>query len=77
MEFLGIAWVEWLGYLAMAVLLISFLMTSVKKLRIVNSVGCLLFVFYGIALSPSSLPIIITNSAICCINIYYLYFRKS
>nr|WP_252723162.1 uroporphyrinogen decarboxylase [Tamlana agarivorans] len=77
MTFLGISWVEWLGYLAMAVLLVSFLMKSVVKLRIVNSLGCLLFVFYGIALSPYSLPIIITNSGILCINFYYLYYKKS
>ncbi|KAB1068214.1 uroporphyrinogen decarboxylase [Tamlana haliotis] len=77
MTFLGISWVEWLGYLASAVLLVSFLMKSVVKLRIVNSVGCLLFVFYGIALTPSSLPIIITNSAIMCINFYYLFLKKN
>lgn len=72
MEFLGISWVEWIGYIATAVVLISFLMKSVNKLRIVNSFGCLLFVFYGILLEPTSKPIIITNFAILSINIYYL-----
>jgi uncharacterized protein with PQ loop repeat len=72
MEFLGISWVEWIGYAAMATVLISFLMKSVNKLRIVNSFGCLLFVFYGIVLQPISKPIIITNIAIFCINIYYI-----
>ncbi|WP_295987011.1 uroporphyrinogen decarboxylase [uncultured Algibacter sp.] len=72
MEFLGISWVEWIGYAAMATVLISFLMKSVNNLRIVNSFGCLLFVFYGIVLQPISKPIIITNIAIFCINIYYI-----
>ncbi|MGK0252567.1 MAG: hypothetical protein ACI9OE_000008 [Mariniflexile sp.] len=72
MGFLGISLVEWVGYSAMAVVLVSFLMKSVIKLRIVNSLGCLLFVFYGIMLEPLSKPIIITNTAILCINIYYL-----
>lgn len=72
MEFLGISWVECIGYAAMATVLISFLMKSVNKLRIVNSFGCLLFVFYGIVLQPISKPIIITNIAIFCINIYYI-----
>lgn len=72
MEFLGISWVEWIGYIATAVVLISFLMKSVIKLRIVNSLGCLLFVFYGLLLAPISKPIIITNFAILSINIYYL-----
>jgi len=72
MGFLGIEYVEWVGYAAMATVLISFLMKSVNKLRIVNALGCLLFVFYGILLQPVSKPIIITNMAILCINLYYL-----
>lgn len=70
MEFFGISEVEWLGYLAMTTVLVSFLMKSVKKLRIVNTFGCLLFVFYGYMLH--SMPIIFTNTAIFFINIYYL-----
>ncbi|MGC1205882.1 MAG: uroporphyrinogen decarboxylase [Flavobacteriaceae bacterium] len=72
MEFLGIPFTEWVGYTAMATVLVSFLMKSVTRLRIVNSFGCLLFVFYGIVLTPISKPIIITNVAIFCINLYYL-----
>ncbi len=75
MNFLGILWIEWIGYLAMATVLLSFLMKSVSKLRQINAIGCLLFVLYGFLLQPASLPIIITNTAIFCINIYYL-FRK-
>lgn len=76
MEFFGISWVEWIGYLAMATVLLSFLMKSVTKLRIVNSLGCLLFVFYGVLLTPASNPIIITNIAIFGINIYFIFFKK-
>lgn len=70
--FLGISLVEWVGYAAMATVLTSFLMKSVTKLRIVNSLGCLLFVVYGVMLDPLSKPIVVTNTAIFCINIYYL-----
>ncbi|MDD7885345.1 uroporphyrinogen decarboxylase [Flavivirga sp. 57AJ16] len=76
MAFFGISGVEWMGYAAMATVLISFLMKSVNQLRIVNSLGCLLFVFYGILLDPTSMPIIITNIAIFCINLYYLLTKK-
>lgn len=76
MEFLGISWIEWVGYAAMATVLISFLMKSVNKLRIVNTFGCLLFVFYGILLQPLSKPIVITNLAILGINLYYLFLKK-
>lgn len=76
MEFFGISSVEWVGYAAMATVLTSFLMKLVNKLRIVNSLGCLLFVFYGFLLDPLSMPIIITNTAIFCINLYYLLLQK-
>ena len=77
MEFLGVSWVEWIGYLAMTTVLISFLMKSVIKLRIVNAVGCLLFISYGILLEPMSKPIILTNTAIFCINLYYAFKKES
>lgn len=72
MEFLGISFIEWVGYAAMATVLVSFLMKSVTRLRIVNSFGCLLFVVYGVLLDPISKPIIITNIAILFINLYYV-----
>ena len=64
------------GYIAMTLLLISFLMKDVKKLRVVNSFGCAFFVLYGFLL-VTSWPIIITNSAIISINLYYLILRKN
>ena len=67
---------DWVGYAAMATVLVSFLMKEVKRLRIINSLGCLLFVIYGMMLSPLSWPIIITNTAIFCINVYYLVLKK-
>jgi len=67
---------DWVGYAAMATVLISFLMKKVNNLRLVNSVGCLLFVVYGFLLDPLSYPIIITNTAIFLINLYYLVLKK-
>lgn len=77
MEFFEVSTIEWIGYAAMATVLISFLMKSVVKLRLVNSFGCLLFVFYGFLLTPVSKPIIITNLAIFSINFYYLFIKKN
>ncbi|MCB0445974.1 MAG: uroporphyrinogen decarboxylase [Gelidibacter sp.] len=67
---------DWVGYAAMATVLISFLMKEVNTLRLVNSFGCLLFVAYGLLLEPVSYPIVITNTAIFGINMYYLFFKK-
>jgi len=72
---LGIELTEWVGYLAMTVLLISFTMKNVTKLRIINSVGCFFFVIYGLLISQY--PIVITNVAIILINFYYLTLKKS
>jgi len=68
---LGITITEWVGYLASIVLIISFMMKNVYTLRIVNSIGALIFVIYGIMLAISW-PIIITNGFILALNIYYL-----
>lgn len=62
---------EWIGYLASLVLMISFLMKNINTLRIINSIGAILFVVYGILLA-TSWPIIITNTFILGINTYYL-----
>lgn len=70
MEILGVSVTEWVGYAASLGVLVSFLMKDIKVLRIVNSVGCALFVAYGIMLG--SIPIILTNVAILFVNAYYL-----
>ncbi|WP_159021436.1 YgjV family protein [Formosa sp. L2A11] len=75
MDVLGVSVTEWVGYLASFLLLIAFTMKDVKKLRIVNSVGCVLFVVYGFMLDISW-PLVITNGSIFFINIYYLFFKK-
>ena len=70
--------IEVVGYLASIVVLCSFTMKDVKKLRMVNIVGCLLFVAYGFMMPTIriGLPIIITNAAIMGINTYYSFFSK-
>lgn len=72
----GISLTEWVGYSASLVLMISFLMKNINTLRIVNSTGCLLFVIYGFLLA-TSWPIIISNTFILGVNIFYLtkHFR--
>lgn len=72
----GISLTDWVGYLASLILIISFMMKNVKKLRIINSIGAALFVVYGIMLT-FSWPIIITNQFILFANIYYLTKNSS
>jgi len=74
MELIGITGTEYVGYLASLMVLLSFTMKDIKKLRLVNMSGCILFIIYGF-LMPSfriGLPIIIANLEILIVNIYYL-----
>ena len=74
MEFLGIPTTEWIGYIATIILLSSFTMKTLKSLRIVNSIACMLFIVYGLKIS--STPVILSNAAIFGINLYYLILKK-
>lgn len=69
---------EFVGYLASLVLMVSFLMKNIITLRIINSIGAILFVVYGFMLA-TSWPIIISNAFILGVNIYYLtkHYRNS
>jgi len=64
-------WVEWFGYLASLVVLISLTQSSILKLRIINFIGCLLFASFAYFID--SVPTIFMNLGIACINIYYLH----
>jgi len=73
--FLNISITEWVGYLASLALIISFMMKNLNNLRVINSIGAILFIIYGIMLAISW-PIIITNAFILAVNIYYLTFKR-
>jgi len=73
--FFGITLTELIGYLASAFVLISFLNRNIIRLRIINSIGCALFVAYGIMLEISW-PIVVTNASILLIHAYYLFLKK-
>jgi hypothetical protein len=61
---------ELFGYAASFFVAVSLLMVSLVRLRILNLIGCTFFVIYGIFIG--AIPIVITNSFIMAINIYYL-----
>lgn len=63
--------VDVVGYIASALVLSSFLFKDVKKLRMMNVLGCAIFIAYGVLLD-NSIPIIATNGAIIIINLYFL-----
>ena len=62
--------IEAVGYVGSALVLVSFLMVSVVKLRIVNSIGSIIFTIYAFAIH--SYPTAIMNLCLVLINIYHL-----
>ncbi len=62
--------IEAVGYIGSALVLVSFLMVSVVKLRIVNSIGSIIFTVYAFIIH--SYPTAIMNLCLVLINIYYL-----
>lgn len=63
--------IELVGYAASILIAISLTMTDIYKLRIINSIGCLMFVIYG--LNVGAYPVALANAIIIIINIYNLY----
>ncbi len=61
---------EIIGYIGSALVLISFLMVSVVKLRIVNSIGSAVCVIYGLLIG--AYPTVVMNVCLLAINVYYL-----
>ncbi|WP_022761547.1 MULTISPECIES: hypothetical protein [unclassified Butyrivibrio] len=66
---------EIIGYVGSALVLLSFMMVSVYKLRIVNMMGSLVCVIYGLLIH--AYPTVVMNLALVAINIYYLTKMRS
>ncbi len=62
--------IEWFGYLASIIVAISFLMKSINKLRIINTLGAICFVIYSAVIK--AWPVALINTFVICVNIYYL-----
>jgi len=62
------------GYIGTAVVLGSFLINDIIRLRLVNTLGSLIWLIYGIGLSM--MPQIVVNSSIILIHLYWFYKNK-
>lgn len=61
---------ELFGYAASALIAISLMMSSIKRLRIINLIGASGFATYGLCIH--AYPVAVLNSIIVCVNIYHL-----
>ena len=66
---------NFIGYGASFFIVLSFILKDITKIRIVNLLGCILFVLYGV-FSDYLWPIIIPNAILCFVQVYHL-IKKS
>lgn len=62
---------QFVGYVASFLVVLSFMLKDIKKIRMVNLMGCVCFVLYGF-FNGLLWPIIIPNAFLCAIQLYHL-----
>lgn len=62
--------IELLGYASSVMVALSLMMKDIVWLRVFNLIGCILFTTYGLLID--AMPVVVTNSFIACVNLYYL-----
>lgn len=62
--------VELVGYLASALIVVSLLMTSILRLRLIGLVGAITFTAYGVLIG--AYPIAVANGSIILIHLFHL-----
>ena len=61
---------ELFGYLGTALVLLSFIMTNIKWLRVVNMAGGIISLIY--ALCINTMPVVVLNASVTVINAFQL-----
>lgn len=66
--------IDLIGYLASGIILISFAVKDIIKLRIINSIGSVVWIVYGTLINNN--PTIFVNIAVLMIHIWWLIKNK-
>jgi hypothetical protein len=62
------------GYIGTILILYSFTIENICKLRLVNSIGSVFWIAYGIGIMAG--PTILVNSCVLCIHTYWFIKHK-
>jgi hypothetical protein len=62
--------IDLIAYIGSAFILVSFMLKDQIKLRILNSIGALIFIYYSVY--KGDYPVIFINSSIVIINLIYI-----
>jgi hypothetical protein len=66
---------EIFGYIGTALILTSFLIEDIFKLRLVNTVGAVFWIIYGLGISAG--PTIVVNSCVIIIHLIWFYRHRN
>jgi hypothetical protein len=66
--------IDIIGYIGTILILYSFTIENMFKLRVVNSIGSIVWIVYGIGIWAG--PTILVNSCVSCIHSYWFYKHR-
>jgi hypothetical protein len=66
--------IDIIGYIGMVLILYSFTITDMWKLRLVNSIGSIVWIIYGLGIMAG--PTIMVNSCVLCIHLHWFYKNR-
>ncbi len=66
--------IDRIGYIGMAVIQYSFTIENMYKLRLVNSIGSIVWIVYGLGIMAG--PTILVNSCVLCIHLHWFYKNR-
>ena len=69
-----IDYMEIMAYCGSAIIFLSFCTKNVRLLRILNNVGCAIFLVY--AFHHGRIPLIVLNSMVLAVNSYHLWKER-
>jgi NADH:ubiquinone oxidoreductase subunit 6 (subunit J) len=61
--------IDIIGYIGTILILYSFTIENIFKLRLVNSIGSIVWIIYGLGIMAG--PTIVVNSCVLCIHTYW------
>jgi hypothetical protein len=67
-------YMELLAYFASVIVLVSFMVKDIILLRALNNVGCIIFLAY--AMYYERYPLVVLNTMVILVNMYYLLKTK-
>jgi len=65
---------EIFGYIGTALILFSFLVENIFRLRFINTIGSIFWIIYGVGISAG--PTIVVNSFIIVIHLIWFYKHR-